>query len=74
MNQAPTEDKSNPHKESFTRYKREFDESSPYNNESYEGLTPGDDYFVCNSASLFLAFSTSAIPGSASFHKERNFS
>jgi hypothetical protein len=27
-----------------------------------------------NPSSLFLASSTSAIPGSASFHKERNFS
>ena len=46
MNQAPTEDISNPHKESFTRYKGELDESNPYNNESYGsygGLTPGDD-------------------------------
>jgi hypothetical protein len=30
MNQAPTEEKSNPCKESFTRYKGKFDESSPY--------------------------------------------
>ncbi len=43
MNQAPTEEKPNPYKESFARYKGGLDESSPYNNESYGsygGLTP----------------------------------
>jgi len=32
------------------------------------------DYLLFNSASLFFASSTSGIPGSASFQRERNFS
>jgi len=34
IKQAPTEDKSNPYQESFTRYKGGLDESSPYNKTS----------------------------------------
>ena len=30
MNQAPTYEKSNPYKESFTKYKGGLDKSSPY--------------------------------------------
>jgi hypothetical protein len=33
-----------------------------------------EDYRFFIPASLFLASSTSAIPGSASFHRSRNFS
>jgi len=42
---------------------------------SFNDLLMDFDYDISfNPASLFLASSTSAIPGSASFQRERNFS